>query len=138
MKRKQWKRFLTCAGAAALLTCGGCSRTAGIGPSDTKPEESQTEASVSGTEAETGTNIDESAGETVGETSSGRQFQKAVLVSRFWKSRMENLTMEGRKRRFPIRLLKILFWLRISIILIHRLQIMAPDSRKWWSMVTEK
>ena len=68
MKRKQWKRFLTCAGAAALLTCGGCSRTAGISPSDTKPEESQTEASVSGTEAETGTNIDESAGETVGET----------------------------------------------------------------------
>lgn len=68
MKRIQWKRFLTCAGAAALLTCGGCSRTAGISPSDTKPEESQTEASVSGTEAETGTNIDESAGETVGET----------------------------------------------------------------------
>ena len=68
MKRKQWKRFLTCAGAAVLLTCGGCSRTAGISPSDTKPEESQTEASVSGTEAETGTNIDESAGETVGET----------------------------------------------------------------------
>ena len=63
MKRIQWKRFLTCAGAAALLTCGGCSRTAGISPSDTKPEESQTEASVSGTEAETGTNIDESAGE---------------------------------------------------------------------------
>lgn len=68
MKRKQWKRFLTCAGAAVLLTCGGCSRTAGLSPSDTKPEESQTEASVSGTEAETGTNIDESAGETVGET----------------------------------------------------------------------
>lgn len=66
MKRKQWKSFLTCAGAAALLTCGGCSRTAGISPSDTKPEESQTEAFVSGTEA--GTNIDESAGETVGET----------------------------------------------------------------------
>lgn len=68
MKRKQWKSFLTCAGAAALLTCGGCSRTAGVSPSDTKPEESQTEASVSGTEEETGTNIDESVGEIVEET----------------------------------------------------------------------
>ena len=68
MIRILWMSFLTCAGAAALLTCGGCSRTAGSSPSDTMPEESQTEASVSGTEAETGTNIDESAGETVGET----------------------------------------------------------------------